>query len=58
MGAGMVHRKVFESVGYDSEVMTGFAFGLGVDRFAMLKYDIPDIRLLYENDRRLLDAFK
>ena len=58
MGAGMVHRNVFEAVGYNSEECSGFAFGLGVDRFAMLKYNIPDIRLLYENDARLLASFR
>lgn len=57
LGAGMVDPNVFRSVGYDSERWTGFAFGLGVERFAMLKYGIPDIRLLYENDQRFLSQF-
>ncbi len=56
MGAGMVHPNVFRAVGYDSDV-TGFAFGMGVERIAMLRYSIPDIRWLYENDLRLLEAF-
>jgi phenylalanyl-tRNA synthetase alpha chain len=57
LGAGMVNRKVFESVGYDPDVVTGFAFGLGIERLAMLKYGIPDIRLFYENDKRFLSQF-
>jgi phenylalanyl-tRNA synthetase alpha chain len=57
LGAGMVHPKVFEAVGYDPERYTGFAFGMGIDRIAMLKYGIPDIRLLFENDVRFLDQF-
>ncbi len=57
LGAGMVHPKVFEAVGYDPEVYTGFAFGMGIDRVAMLKYGIPDIRLLLENDVRFLQQF-
>lgn len=56
-GAGMVHPKVFENVGYDPEQYTGFAFGLGVDRIAMLKYGITDIRLLTENHLRFLSQF-
>ena len=58
MGAGMVHRNVFKSVGYDPETISGFAFGVGVDRMAMLKYEIPDIRLLYENDLRFVQQFR
>ncbi|MFW5876525.1 MAG: phenylalanine--tRNA ligase subunit alpha [Myxococcota bacterium] len=54
LGCGMVHPVVFESVGYDAERWTGFAFGMGVDRIAMLRYGIDNIRLLYENDVRLL----
>jgi len=57
LGSGMVHPKVFEAVGYDPERYTGFAFGLGVDRIAMLKYGIEDIRLLYENNVRFLEQF-
>ena len=57
LGAGMVDPEVFKTVGYDPEEVTGFAFGLGVERIAMLKYSISDIRLFYENDRRFLEQF-
>ena len=57
MGAGMVHPKVLEGVGYDPTVYTGFAFGLGPERIAMLKYGIDDIRLFYSNDLRFLKQF-
>jgi phenylalanyl-tRNA synthetase alpha chain len=57
MGAGMVQRKVFEHVNYDPEEITGFAFGMGVDRIAMLLFGIPDIKLFYENDLRFLRQF-
>ncbi len=57
LGAGMVHPRVFEMAGYDSELYTGFAFGLGVERITMLKYAIDDIRLFYENDTRFLRQF-
>lgn len=57
LGSGMVHPKVFEMVGYDPEIYTGFAFGLGVERIAMLKYAIDDIRMFYENDLRFLRQF-
>jgi phenylalanyl-tRNA synthetase alpha chain len=57
LGSGMVDPRVFEEVGYDSEEITGFAFGLGVERIAMLKYGISDIRLFFENDRRFLEQF-
>ncbi len=57
LGAGMVDPNVFEAVGLDPEVTTGFAFGMGVDRIAMLRYGIDDIRTLYENDIRLLNQF-
>jgi phenylalanyl-tRNA synthetase alpha chain len=57
LGSGMVHPNVFRAVGYDREQYTGFAFGLGVDRLAMLKYGIDDIRTLYENDIRFLEQF-
>ena len=57
MGAGMVHPKVLEGVGYDSRKYTGFAFGLGPERIAMLKYGIDDIRLFYGNDLRFLRQF-
>ena len=56
-GAGMVHPAVFEKVGYDAGRITGFAFGLGVERIAMLKQGIDDIRLFYENDLRMLSQF-
>ncbi len=57
LGAGMVDPNVFEMVGYDPARWTGFAFGLGVERIAMLKYGIDDIRLFYENDLRFLKQF-
>ena len=57
MGAGMVDPAVFEAVGYDAERFTGFAFGMGPGRIAMLKYRVPDIRLLYETDVRFLEQF-
>lgn len=56
-GAGMVDPNVFEAVGYDPEKVTGFAFGLGVERFCMQRYGITDIRRLFENDVRFLDQF-
>ncbi len=58
LGAGMVDPKVFDAVGYDPEKYTGFAFGMGVERIAMLLYGIQDIRLFYENDIRFLEQFK
>ena len=58
MGAGMVDPAVFDNVGYDSERYTGFAFGMGVGRITMLRYRIPDIRLLYEGDVRFLQQFE
>ncbi len=57
LGSGMVDPEVFKAVGYDSEEYTGFAFGLGVERIAMLRYGISDIRLFTENDRRFLEQF-
>jgi phenylalanyl-tRNA synthetase alpha chain len=57
MGAGMVHPAVFEHVGYDADRYTGFAFGMGPARIAMLRYGIPDIRLLYDSDVRFLEQF-
>ena len=56
-GCGMVHPQVFENVGYDPEVWTGWAFGFGIERIAMLRYGINDIRLFYENDARFLKQF-
>ena len=57
IGAGMVHPAVFENVGYDTTCCTGFAFGMGVERIAMLKYGIDDIRKYFENDLRFLRQF-
>ncbi len=57
LGAGLVHPAVFEHVGYDTEKYSGFAFGLGMERIAMLKYGIDDIRLFYDNDLRFLSQF-
>ncbi|MBI2440374.1 MAG: phenylalanine--tRNA ligase subunit alpha [Lentisphaerae bacterium] len=54
-GAGMVNPKVFAKVGYDPEAVTGYAFGLGVERLAMIRYGLDDIRLLYDNDKRFLE---
>lgn len=58
LGGGMVHPEVFRHVGIDSERWSGFAFGLGVERLAMLRYGVNDIRLFYENDLRFLQQFK
>ena len=57
LGAGMVHPNVLRMGGYDPEIFTGFAFGTGLDRLAMFKYAIPDIRLIYGNDIRFLKQF-
>ena len=57
LGCGMVHPNVLEMVGVDTKKYSGFAFGLGVERMAMLKYDIPDLRLFFENDYRFLRQF-
>lgn len=56
-GAGMIHPAVFNYAGYPKGKYSGFAFGIGISRVAMLKYNIPDIRLLYQNDQRMLDQF-
>ncbi len=56
-GCGMVHPQVFENVGYDPEIWTGWAFGFGIERIAMIRYGINDIRLFYENDVRFLRQF-
>ncbi|MEO6183709.1 MAG: phenylalanine--tRNA ligase subunit alpha, partial [Verrucomicrobiota bacterium] len=56
-GCGMVHPQVFENVGYDPEVWSGWAFGFGIERIAMIRYGINDIRLFYENDVRFLKQF-
>lgn len=57
LGCGMVHPAVFENVGYDTDMYSGFAFGMGVERIAMLKYGINDLRLFFENDIRFLEQF-
>ena len=57
LGAGMVHPNVFRAVGYDPEEFTGFAFGMGLERIAMARYGIPEIRLFLENDVRFLSQF-
>ena len=57
LGSGMVHPAVFENVGYDTDKYTGFAFGVGIERMAMLKYGIDDIRKYFENDMRFLGQF-
>lgn len=57
LGSGMVHPQVFRNVGYDQEEITGFAFGMGVERVAMIKYGIDDIRQFYYNDVRFLSQF-
>jgi phenylalanyl-tRNA synthetase alpha chain len=57
LGCGMIHPSVFQHCGIDSEEFTGFAFGLGIERVAMLRYGIPDIRILFENDPRFLAQF-
>ena len=57
MGSGMVNPAVFDAVGYDSEKYTGYAFGMGPGRIAMLRYRVPDIRLLYEGDVSFLEQF-
>lgn len=57
LGAGMVNPRVLKYGGYDPEKVTGFAFGLGIERIAMLKYGINDLRLFYENDKRFLEQF-
>ncbi len=57
LGSGMVHPQVLRNCGIDPEVYSGFAFGMGIERVAMVKYGVPDLRLLYENDLRLLGQF-
>jgi phenylalanyl-tRNA synthetase alpha chain len=57
LGSGMVHPKVLEMAGVDSEKYTGWAFGMGPGRVAMLRYGLPDIRLLYDSDVRFLEQF-
>jgi phenylalanyl-tRNA synthetase alpha chain len=57
LGADMVDPNVFKNVGYDPEKVTGFAFGMGIERIAMLKYGISDIRLFFDNDMRFIEQF-
>lgn len=57
LGCGMVHENVLRECGIDPEVYSGFAFGMGIDRITMLKYEIDDIRLLFENDMRFIEQF-
>ena len=57
LGCGMVHPKVFDHAGVDTEKYMGFAFGLGVERLAMLRYGVNDLRLFFENDLRFLKQF-
>jgi phenylalanyl-tRNA synthetase alpha chain len=57
LGCGMVDPNVFKAVGYDPEEVSGYAFGLGVDRSVMQKLDIPDIRMLFDNDVEFLKQF-
>ncbi len=58
LGAGMVHPSLFEKIGYPEGKYTGFAFGVGIERVAMLLFGIDDIRLFYENDMRFLEQFR
>lgn len=58
LGCGMVHPNVFKAVKYDTEIYTGLAFGMGVERLAMMRYGVNDLRLFYENDVRFLSQFK
>ena len=57
LGCGMIHPQVLRNCGIDPEEWSGFAFGMGLDRVAMLKYDIPNIRTIFENDLRVLEQF-
>ena len=57
LGCGMIHPNVLRAAGHDPERWQGFALGAGIDRIAMLKYGIDSIRVLFENDQRVLDAF-
>ena len=58
MGAGVVNPKVLENCGIDSSVYSGYAFGMGIERITMIKYGIPDMRILFENDARFLRSFR
>ncbi len=57
LGCGMVHPKVFQYAGYDNEKYQGYAFGFGIDRMAMLKFSIPSINLLFDNNIKFLEQF-
>jgi phenylalanyl-tRNA synthetase alpha chain len=57
MGCGMVHPNVFKASGIDTEKYSGFAFGMGVERLAMLRYGVNDLRLFFENDLKFLQQF-
>jgi len=57
LGAGMVHPNVFRAVGYDPEAWMGYAFGMGVERLVMLRHGVPDVRMFYQNDLRVLRQF-
>jgi len=57
LGSGMIDPEVFKSVNYDPELYSGFAFGMGIERLAMLKYGVNDLRLFFENDMRFLRQF-
>jgi len=57
LGCGMIHPNVLKSVGVDPSTHQGFAFGMGVERFTMVKYNVTDLRLFYENDLRFLKVF-
>jgi phenylalanyl-tRNA synthetase alpha chain len=56
-GAGMVHPQVLRNVHYDPDSVSGFAFGFGIDRIAMMRFGIPDLRILFDNDLRFLQQF-
>ena len=58
LGAGMVNRRVLENCGVDPDEYTGFAFGMGIERIAMLKYGVNNIKTLFENDTRFLEQFE
>jgi phenylalanyl-tRNA synthetase alpha chain len=58
LGCGMVHPKVFEDAGVDAERFTGYAFGVGVERLAMLRYGVDDLRIFFDNDLRFLRQFR
>ena len=58
LGCGMVHPNVFRQLGIDAERYTGYAFGMGIERMAMLRYQVPDLRLFFDNDLRFLSQFR